>query len=132
MAITAGTILEYSSDGTAFQELVAITNYPDLGSAPAKLDNTTLSAINMKTSELGLQEAPDLTFEANYSVGDYKKILALKSKYTFRLRFGDTDGAFKWQGSVQVYANAGAVDEVRKMTIVTSAESEIEFVETIA
>lgn len=132
MAIsTAKTYLMYKGkDGTpsTFEMLCPITNYPDTGSTPSKLDTTDLSAEKFKTSILGLQEAPDLTFEANYDKTLFDKINGLSGKtYAFELQFGadGAEGKFDWDGQCIVYATGGGVDEVRKMTIVVSAETEI-------
>lgn len=124
---TANTILSYSSDGTTFNKLVDITNYPDLGATPSKLDTTDLTAKKFKTSILGLQEIPDLTFEANYDKDAYALIDSLTDTYTFKLEFGENgeDGTFTWDGQVSVYAVGAGVDEVRKMTVTCSAETEI-------
>ena len=130
MAInTSNTILSYkTSSESEFSKLCDIVNYPDMGSAPSKLDSTTLTATTMKTSILGLQEAPDITFEANYEKTSYTQIKALKGQQlTFQLAFGEdgADGKFTWNGTVEVYVTGGGVDEVRKMNIVCSVESEI-------
>lgn len=131
MAIsTALTTLKYSTDqGTSYDKLVDITNYPDLGATPTKLDTTDLSATNFKTSILGLQDVPDLTFEANYTSEAYALIEGLTGKQLFQLEFG-ADGAFgtfNWEGEIRVYAVGGAVDEVRKMTVVLSSETPLVF-----
>lgn len=130
MAInTSNTILSYKTGAVGeFSKLCDIVNYPDMGSAPSKLDSTTLTATTMKTSILGLQEAPDITFEANYEKTSYTQIKGLKDQQlTFQLAFGTdgADGKFTWTGTVDVYVTGGGVDEVRKMNIVCSVESEI-------
>lgn len=132
MAITtASTTLNYSTNGTVYNKLVDIISYPDMGSTPSKLDTTDLSATTFKTSILGLQEVPDLTFECNYDETAYNTINGLTaSNYWFRLTFGTADGKFDWQGQVRVYANGGGVDEVRKMTVVLSASTAIAFATT--
>lgn len=124
---TQVTTLNYkSAQAGSYAKLVDITSYPDLGSAPSKLDTTDLSAMKFKTSILGLQEVPDLTFEANYDAGDYATISALEGdELFFELVFGDADGSFTWKGQVAVYANGAGVDEVRKMTLVLSASTPI-------
>lgn len=125
---TQVTTLNYKSiEGGVYAKLVDITSYPDLGSAPSKLDTTDLSATKFKTSILGLQEVPDLTFEANYDKTAYNTINGLSGEQFFQLVFGTTDGTFTWKGQVAVYANGGGVDEVRKMTIVLSASTPITF-----
>ena len=125
---TQVTTLSSGTDGTTWTKLVDITNYPDLGSAPSKLDTTDLSATKFKTSILGLQEVPDLTFEANYDKTAFTAISAMTTTRYFKLAFGSADGSFTWQGQVAIYANGAGVDEVRKMTIVLSATTPITFV----
>ena len=113
--------------GDSYVKLVDITSYPDLGSAPSKLDTTDLSATKFKTSILGLQEVPDLTFEANYDETIYNTISGYNTERFFELKFGSADGTFTWKGQIAVYANGGGVDEVRKMTLVLSASTPITF-----
>jgi hypothetical protein len=127
---TASTTLKYSSDnGSTFTKLVDIINYPDMGSTPNKLDTTDLSQTQFKTSILGLQELPDLTFECNYDETAYQTISALNATYKFKLEFGASgaDGIFSWEGQIRVFTNGGGVDEVRKMTVVLSASTPITF-----
>lgn len=138
MAIsTAITTLSYESAvaGT-FTKLCDITSYPDTGSAPSLLDSTTLSAEKYKTNIFGLQEAPEMSFEANY---DENTLIAINNMANtvknWKLSFGDLttttlageDGTFTWSGMVTAYANGAGVDEVRKMTIIVSCESGLTF-----
>jgi len=132
---TATTTLMYTTDlvapydTPALSKLLDIVNYPDLGSTPSKLDTTDLSATIFKTSILGLQEIPDLTFEANYDEAKYNTISALTATYHFSLYFGTdgADGKFSWDGQIRIFANGGGVDEVRKMTVTLSASTPITF-----
>jgi len=132
---TQVTTLKYTTDMVAPYDTPApsklcdITNYPDLGSAPSKLDTTDLSATIFKTSMLGLQEVPDLTFEANYDETAFNTMTGLTATYHFVLEFGTAgaDGKFEWNGQIRVYANGGGVDEVRKMTVVLSASTPLTF-----
>jgi len=130
MAIsTAKTILNSSTDGVAYTKLVDILSYPDMGSSPSKLDTTSLSETEFKTNILGLQEAPDLTFECNYDEAKYTAITGMTlPSYYFQVQFGTDNGTFEFQGQVKVYANGGGVDEVRKMTVTLSTSTPIEFV----
>lgn len=131
MAISsANTKLYYSTDnGATYIALVDIVNYPDMGSTPSKLDTTDLSATKYKTSILGLQEIPDLTFECNYDKSKYSTISALTGSYKFKLEFGTAgaDGVFTWNGQISIYTSGSGVDEVRKMTVTLSASSPITF-----
>lgn len=126
---TANTTLTYSStDIGTYAKLVDIISFPDMGSSPSKLDTTDLSALKYKTNILGLQEAPDLTFEANYDKATYATIAGLAgTTHFFKLNFGanGADGIFAWSGKVSVYVTGGGVDEVRKMQITISTETEI-------
>lgn len=127
---TALTTLKYSTDaGLTYEKLVDITNYPDLGATPTKLDTTDLSATNFKTSILGLQDVPDLTFEANYDKDKYDMIEGLTGTQQLQLEFGldGANGMFNWDGEIRVYAVGGAVDEVRKMMVVLSSETPLVF-----
>lgn len=126
---TAQTFLMYKATSEAtYTKLLDITNYPDMGATPSKLDATDLSAVKFKTSILGLQEIPDLTFEANYDEDDYATISALEGDLLFlELQFGTdgADGKFDWKGKVSIFAMGGGVDEVRKMQVTVSAETAI-------
>ncbi len=126
---TANTILNYKATAEgAYAKLIDINNYPDLGGSPSKLDTTTLSAVKFKTSILGLQEIPDLTFECNYDETALTLIEGMAGdKVWFQLQFGDAgaDGSFTWEGQVVAYPMGAGVDEVRKMNVVCSAETEI-------
>lgn len=132
---TVSTTLMYTTDlvapydTPALSKLLDIVSYPDMGTAPNKLDTTDLSATVMKTNILGLQEASDLTFECNYDEAKFNTIVALTGTYHFELYLGASgvDGKFAWDGQIRVYLNGGGVDEVRKMTVVCSASTAITF-----
>lgn len=129
MAIsTAKTYLYYDSDGAGTMvKLVDIINYPDLGSTPARIDTTDLSQDTFRTFILGLQEIPELTFEANYDATVFDTITALTGDQTFELRFGDAgeNGTFTWTGQVKVFVMGGTIDESRKMQVTCSASTPI-------
>lgn len=129
MAInTTSTILKHSSEQDGpFEKLVDIISYPDMGSEPNKLDTTDLTQTHFTTEILGLQDAPDLTFEANYDLEAFKTIQAMDGTHWFNLEFGldGVDGIFEWSGDIQVYATGAGVNEVRRMTIVLSASTPI-------
>lgn len=130
MAIsTAGTYLNYkATEVGTYAKLVDILSYPDLGATPNKLDTTTLSALKFKTSILGLQDIPDLTFECLYDESALTTINGLDGDTLyFQLQFGETDGTATWTGQLSAYPNGAGVDEVRKMTVTCSAETEIDF-----
>ena len=125
---TAKTYLFYNTTGATFVKLTDIIDYPDLGSAPAKIDTTDLSATKMKTFINGLQEAPDMTFTANYDKTVYATIKGLEGtskKYQVHFGTDGVDGKFEWTGQVTVWATGAGVDEARRMTIQISVETQI-------
>lgn len=124
--VTAGTSTNTTAGGT-FAKLIDIISYPDLGSAPSKLDTTDMSQTVQKTAILGLQDAPDLTFECNYTDDAYNTIMLMTGTYFFQLVFGSNDGKFDWQGQVKVFAKGAGVDEVRKMTVIISPATPLTF-----
>lgn len=127
---TAKTYLMYkATEAGTYAKLIDIIAYPDMGATPEKLDTTDLSAEKFKTSILGLQEVPDLTFEAKYTKAGYLAIEALEGDTIWlQLQFGEDgeDGKLSWKGQVSVFARGGGVNEVRKMDVTCSAETEIE------
>lgn len=125
---TANTTLKSATSAEGpFTKLLDIKSYPDMGSEPDKIDTTDLSDTRYKTEILGLQETPDLSFEANYNLETYERIVDMEGVHFFNLEMGQDGehGIFEWSGEIDVYATGGGVDEVREMTVVLSAETEI-------
>jgi len=133
MAIaTMNTILEYKDASEDFVKLVDIKDYPDLGSAPELIETTTLTETERHTNIKGLQDATDLTFTANYTLADYKKVKALEGEdHEFQLKLGEdgVDGIFRWKGELSVYLVGGGINEVREMTITITESEPITLVE---
>ena len=133
MAIaTMNTILEYKNESEEFVKLVDIKDYPDLGSAPELIETTTLTETERHTNIKGLQDATDLTFTANYTLADYKKVKALEGEdHEFQLKLGEdgVDGIFRWKGELSVFLVGGGINEVREMTITITESEPIELVE---
>ncbi len=127
MAIsTYGIELMYKGT-SAFERLVEIKDFPDIGGSRELLETTTLSS-GMQTYIEGIQSADALEFTANYTKEDYDKIVALKDKeQTFALYFGDkgTNGAWYWKGTISVRVTGGGVNEVVNMTISIAPSTEI-------
>ena len=120
MAIsTYGVSLMCKSNGSAYEKLVDIKDFPDLGGAPELLETTTLSD-SMQTYIEGIQSADALEFTANYTKEDYTKCAALKGiNNSFAVYFGEegVNGKFEFQGLLSVRVNGGGVNEVVGMTI---------------
>ena len=127
-----------ASASTDYAILVPIKDFPDLGGEPELLETTTLSD-NMQTYIKGIQSLDALTFTTNYNLTDYTKVKALEdAQYSFAVWFGGTgegstltptgsDGKWKFDGELSVYANGGGVNEVVNMTITIAPSTPIEF-----
>lgn len=125
---SAGTYLFCDKTGAGtFTKLLDIINYPDMGSTPTRIDTTDLSQTEFMTNILGLQDTPDLTFEANYDATIYAEIRAMTDKYDFQIHFGTdgVDGKFEWNGDIKIFIMGAGVNESRKMQVTISASTPI-------
>ena len=128
MAISTYGIFLMHKTGDAYEKLVDIKDFPDLGGAPEMLETTTLSD-GMQTYIEGIQSADALEFTANYDKTKYDELAALKgAKESYAVYFGDDggNGMFKFDGYLSVRVNGGGVNEVVGMTISIAPASEIE------
>ena len=121
MAIsTYGISLMYKAkDATAYEKLIDIKDFPDLGGAPEMLETTTLSD-NMQTYIPGIQTLDALEFTANYTLTDFRAIKEMEGVDTaFAVWFGadGADGKFEFNGQISAFPVGGGVNEVVSMTI---------------
>lgn len=142
MAISTYKVyLMKKGDLEAFEKLVDIKEFPDLGGEPEMLETTTLSD-NMQTYISGIQSMEGLTFTANYDLEAYKTLKELEGKTnTYAVWFGATgdgaeatpdgsNGKFKFDGQLSVYPVGGGVNEVVDMTITIAPSTPITLDET--
>lgn len=120
----------------AWEKLVDIKSYPDLGGAPELLETTTLSD-SMTTNILGIQSLDALEFECNYDLTEYTKLKEMEGQdKEFAVWLGGTesagvvtptgvDGKFEFNGQLSVYVKGGGVNEVRNMTVSIAASTPI-------
>jgi hypothetical protein len=120
----------------AWQKLIDIKEFPDLGGSPEMLETTTLSD-RMQTYIPGIQSLDALEFNANYTLADYKKLKALEGKENeYAVWFGGTeagdtvtptgaDGKFKFKGQLSAFPVGGGVNEVVDMTITIAPSTPI-------
>lgn len=121
------TFLMYKK-GEAYEKLVDIKDFPDLGGEPEMLETTTLSD-SMQTYIEGIQSSDALEFNINYDLEVYKTIGAMKGTETeFAVWFGGTevgntltptgtDGKFEFKGYISIRVVGTGVNEVREATI---------------
>lgn len=138
MAISTFRVgLMHKGSGSTYTKLLDIKSFPDLGGSPEMLETTTLSD-SMQTYIAGIQSLDALEFEANYDLTKYKELKDLEGKTeSYAVWFGGTgegedftptgsDGKFKFDGQLSVYANGGGVNEVVNMTISIAPSTPIE------
>lgn len=128
---TSNTYLYHKAtpSASAFTKLCDITSYPDIFSAPPRLQTTTLSH-EQHTYIPDIKDVPDMQFGCNYELADFQRIKALEgTKLEYELRFGEDGefGIFAWAGDVFITPTGGAVGAVRSGQITCYPETEIEF-----
>ena len=93
MAISTYKIFLMMKKSEAWEKVVDIKEFPDLGGAPEMLETTTLSD-PMQTYIAGIQSLDALEFTGNYTKEDYTKLKALGGKEEeYAVWFGGTEGA---------------------------------------
>lgn len=128
MAISSYKTFLMHKNSDAWEKLIDIKSFPDMGGAPEMLETTTLSD-KMQTYINGVQSLDALEFTANYTLEDYKTLLALEgTDAEYAVWLGGTesagvltptgsDGKFAFTGQLSVYLNGAGVNEVNEMTI---------------
>ena len=130
MAISTYGIYLMHKVSDAYEKLIDIKDFPDLGGAPEMLETTTLSD-KMQTYIPGIQSLDGLEFTANYTKADFTKLKALEGKdESYAVFFGEdgADGKFEFKGGLSVFPVGGGVNEVVGMTISIAPSTPIEFV----
>lgn len=108
-----------SGDTIAYEKLIDIKDFPDLGGAPEMLETTTLSDA-MQTYIEGIQASDALEFSANYTKEDYATLNEVKGiKTPYAVYFGEDgkNGKFEFEGYLSARVNGGGVNEVVGMTV---------------
>lgn len=112
----------------AYEKLVDIKDFPDLGGSPEMLETTTLSD-PMQTYIEGIQSSDAMEFTINYDLVTYKKIADMKGKETdFGVWFGGTEengvttpdgseGKFNFKGYISIRVVGKGVNEVKEAII---------------
>lgn len=136
MAISTYKIFLMQKNTSAWEKVVDIKEFPDLGGTPEMLETTTLSD-KMQTYIPGIQSIDALEFTSNYTLQDYKKLKALEGQdKEYAVWFGGTeagdtvtptgsDGKFKFNGQLSVFPVGGGVNEVVDMTITIAPSTPI-------
>jgi hypothetical protein len=136
MAISTYKVFLMKKTDNAYEKLIDIKSFPDLGGAPEMLETTTLSD-NMQTYIPGIQSLDALEFESNYTKEDFIKLKALDGvEHDYAVWFGGTesagvvtptgtDGKFTFKGKLSAFPVGGGVNEVVGMTITIAPSTPI-------
>ena len=136
MAISTYKVFLMMKKDVAYEKLVDIKDFPDLGGEPEMLETTTLSD-KMQTYIPGIQNLDALEFTANYTKADFATLKALDGvEHDFAVWFGGTeeaniltptgsDGKFEFKGQLSVYPVGGGVNEVVDMNITIAPSTPI-------
>lgn len=136
MAISTYKVFLMMKKDVAYEKLVDIKDFPDLGGSPEMLETTTLSD-KMQTYIPGIQNLDALEFTANYTKADFATLKALDGvEHDFAVWFGGTeeaniltptgsDGKFEVKGQLSVYPVGGGVNEVVDMNITIAPSTPI-------
>lgn len=136
MAISTYKIFLMKKGDSAYEKLIDIKEFPDLGGSPEMLETTTLSD-SMQTYIPGIQSLDALEFTANYTKADFTKLKALDGvENDYAVWFGGTesggvltptgsDGKFEFKGQLSVFPGGGGVNEVVDMTITIAPSTPI-------
>lgn len=137
MAISTYKIFLMMKGDSAYEKLIDIKDFPDLGGAPEMLETTTLSD-KMQTYIPGIQSLDALAFTANYTKDDFTKLKALEGQEKeFAVWFGGTesidgtltpdgsDGKFEFKGQLSAFPVGGGVNEVVDMTVTIAPSTPI-------
>lgn len=132
MAISSYNVVLKTSNVAAgpYEELVAVKDFPDLGSAPDTIEVTTLRD-KMKRYIQGLQDTGSFEFTYNYTKGDFKKVKDLDNnmRHYFELDFGSdgdgSEGSFYFSGQVSTYVSGAGTGAVVEAKIIIICDSEV-------
>lgn len=141
MAISTYKVFLMVKNESAYEKLIDIKEFPDLGGEPELLETTTLSD-KMQTYIAGIQSMGGLSFTSNYTKDDFSKLKKMEGqKKSFAVWFGGTesgstltptgsDGKFSFDGELSVYPVGAGVNEVVDMNITIAPSTPIEFDES--
>ncbi len=126
---TINTFLYHSATAEGnFTKLVDITSYPDVFSAPEKLDISDMSSKQKKYTP-GMVDLPDYEFGYIYDKEAYDTIKGLEGKEEFyQLRFGKNGeyGCWQWSGDIFTTPKGGSVGSAREATAMCYPNGEVE------
>lgn len=128
MAIsTFGIELKWGTSADAVEKVIDVKDFPDMLGEPNMLETTTLSDAAV-TNIPGIRSSDMLTFTANYTKADFKKVNdEANTALFYELSFSD-GSKFTWQGQHTCGLPGKGVDEVVEFTVNIAASTAVTFV----
>lgn len=136
---TYKTYLMYrTTTSGSYAKVIDITSFPDLIGTPERIDITTLSDAQ-RVYIAGISDRDDMTFNANYTVNNFKAVHDLEGHiYEYALWFGATgdvgsetpdgsEGKFEWTGDIRAGVSGGGVNEAVQMTVTCTPSTVVTF-----
>lgn len=130
---TSKTYLYTGTSLGSMTKSIPIKNVPALGSAPAQIEITDLSAEKYKSYIEGLQDIPQLEFLANYTPENYDTIEKMSdgSVRYWQVRIGeDNKGIWTFKGAVSPWKTETAVDSAHEFSFAITLQGGIKFTKT--
>ena len=133
--LTKDTHLDFSEDGSTWNELYGLDSYPEMGGDPPKVKVTNMRDSNERYIG-GIPDIGDLKFGFYYNketAADsgvmikraFAKLKSLEgTKLHWKLVYPDGT-LYKWEGEPTVYMNGGNVGDAMKYTLSTTLESKL-------
>ena len=130
--ILNGAKLEYSAtENGSYTQIIGVKTMPDFGSAPNKIDTTTLDNTKYRTSINGLIPAVDLTYELNLeaptATANIKKCVDLETSGTsYYWKVTLKSGILiKYKSKVAVAIKGGSSEDLETFEMYHSPENEM-------
>lgn len=120
-------LLHSATEDGEFKKVVDITSYPDIFTAPEKLDISDMSSKQKKYTP-GMVDLPDYEFGFIYDKDAYDAVKELEgTEGYYQLRFGENGeyGAWGWRGDVFATPTAGSVGSAREAKLICYPATEV-------
>lgn len=131
-------LMHKAASAQAYEKLIDIKEFPDLGGEPEMIDVTTLSD-KIQHYIMGIQSNDGLTFTTNYTKADFTALKALEGNdEKYAVWFGGTesngvvtpdgsDGKFSFDGQLSCFVAGGGVNEPVNISITIAPTTDIVF-----
>lgn len=120
-------LMHCDTENGEYTKLVDITSYPDIFTAPEKLDISDMSSRQKKYTP-GMVDLPDYEFGFIYDKVSYDAIKGFEgTERYYQIRFGENGeyGAWGWKGDIFATPTSGSVGSVREAKLICYPAGEV-------